>query len=327
MRRRRFLLLALTALVPPTVAANAAVADPPVVGFLSSASPGPFASLLQSFREGLAEQDFHEGSNVVIVYRFANGDYGRLPTLARELVELGVDVLLSSGGDRPTLAAMAATDRLPIVFAGSDAPVALGLVESLGRPGGNVTGASLFTSEVEVKKLELLHEVVPDAVRIAMLINPRNPTASTDAAAMAAAAAEMRLQLQPLAALDDDGIDAAFEQLAGDPPQALLVGHDPFFNNARQSIIAHVEALGIPAVYEHRAFVLDGGLMSYGNVIEDNYRIAGNYVGRILRGESPAHLPVRQPTTFELVVNLGSARALGISFPLSVLVRADTIVE
>lgn len=301
--------------------------DKPVIGFLSGASAEPFRHLADAFRDGLRQAGFVDGDNVSIVYRWADGDYTRLPVYASELVEAGVDVILASGGDRPALAAQAATSTIPIVFAGSDAPVALGLVASLARPGGNITGASLFTSEVEIKKLELLREVVPAASSIGMLVNPNNPTAQSDTEILTKAAESMGFRLFRQPATREDEIEAAFDAFSSQALSGLVIGHDPYFNNQRAQIVGLASALAIPAVYEHRAFVMEGGLMSYGNVIDDNYRIAGTYAGRILNGERPADLPVHQPSTFELVVNLKTAAELGLTFPSTVMVRADVVIE
>ena len=307
--------------------AGAAMAEPLRVGVLSGASAPSFAHLMAAFREGLEREGFVEGDALRIDYRWAEGDYGLLPALAAELAALAPAVILTSGGDRPTLAAKAAAPGVPIVCAGSDGPVRFGLVESLARPGGDLTGAAMFTSEVEIKKLELLRDALPEARRIAMLVNPENPAADEDARAVEAAAAEMGFALDLFEAGSADGLAAAFAELARDRHDGLLIGHDPWFNSERAAIVAHANALAVPAVYEHRAFVEAGGLMSYGSVIDDNYRKAGEYVGRILKGAKPADLPVWQPTRFELVLNLGAAEALGLVFPAAVLIRADDVVE
>jgi putative tryptophan/tyrosine transport system substrate-binding protein len=238
-----------------------------------------------------------------------------------------VAVIVASGGDRPTLAAKAATSTIPIVFTGSDAPVKFGLVESLSHPGGNVTGITMFTSELEIKKLDLLHELLPEARLIGMLVNPNNPAAETDVQDIQVAAEAMGKQLHVVRALSEKEIDLAFVDFRRQKPEGLLVGHDPFFNSQRHQIVARATSLAVPAIYEHREFVLAGGLMSYGNIIQDNYRLAGNYAGRILKGAEPADLPVQQATKFELVVNLKTAMALGLEFPSSILVRADDVIE
>ncbi len=326
MRRRAFSLL-LVGVASAPLAGRAQPVDMPVIGFLSGASPAPFAPYVAAFRAGLEAAGFVERRNVQVEYRWAEGDYARLPELAAELVAMEVDVLVSSGGDRPTQAAMAATSSIPIVFVGSDDPVRFGFVESLSRPGGNLTGGTLFTSELEQKKLDLLHELVPEAVTIGMLVNPANPTAADDARDIAAAAEAIGKQIRFGEANSAETIDAAFAGFTGDPVDGLIVGHDPFFNSQREQIVAAVARLGVPAIYEHREFVEAGGLMSYGNVISDNYRLAGDYAGRILDGAHPAELPVQQATRFELALNLLTADALGLEFPSAMLVRADHVVE
>jgi putative ABC transport system substrate-binding protein len=299
----------------------------PVIGFLSGASPAAFAHLVAAFHEGLAEAGYVEGENVAIEYRWAEGRYDRLPAFAADLVAREVTVMVASGGDRPTLAAKAATSTIPIVFTGSDNPVKFGLVASLSRPGGNVTGMQGFTSELEVKKLELLHELLPDARMIAMLVNPDNPSAEPDTKDVQAAASAIGKQIRVLEASSEQEIDLAFETLVQQRPDALLVGHDPFFNSSREQLVALAARHAVPAIYEFREFVLAGGLMSYGNIIADNYRQAGIYAGRILKGEKPADLPVQQATKFELMINLPLARTLGIEIPRSILLRADEVIE
>jgi putative tryptophan/tyrosine transport system substrate-binding protein len=299
----------------------------PIVGFLSLAAAESFADLVEFYRRGLDEAGFTEGQNVAIEYRWANGQYEALPSLATDLVKRDVDVIVASGGDRPTLAAKAATTTIPIVFVGSDDPVGLGLVESLSRPGGNLTGATLFTSELEVKKLELLTEVIPDAGVIAMLVNPNNPAAEADFLEVRASAAAKDRLIHVLEASNHNEIDEAFARLAELRPQGILIGHDPLFNSQRNQIVGHVAGLRTPAIYEHREFIRAGGLMSYGNDIRENYRLAGRYTGRILKGASPNDLPVQQASKFELLLNLKTAAALNLAFPPSILVRADEVVE
>jgi putative tryptophan/tyrosine transport system substrate-binding protein len=325
MRRRDILLTGAAAVWPLVVRAQQLAM--PVIGFLSGASRAAFAHLVAAFHEGLAEAGFVEGQNVAIEYRWAEGRYDRLPALAAELVDEQVAVMVASGGDRPTLAAKAATSTIPIVFTGSDNPVKFGLVESLSRPGGNVTGMHLFTSELEVKKLEVLQELLPDARLIAMLVNLDNPSAAPDIVDVEAAASTIGKQILVLEASSAEDIDLAFETLAEQPVDALLVGHDPFFNSRREQLVALAARQAVPAIYELREFVLAGGLISYGNVITDNYRQAGIYAGRILKGEKPADLPVQQATKFELVINLPLARTLGIEIPRSILLRADEVIE
>ena len=299
----------------------------PVIGFFSLAAPDAFAHLLAAYHEGLRGAGFVDGQNVTIEYRWARGRYDQLPALAAELVDRDVAIIVSSGGDRPSLAAKAATSTIPIVFTGSDDPVGFGLVESLSHPGGNMTGAAGFTSELEVKKLEILHEVLPETHRIGMLANPNNPAAEADVKEVEAAARTKAKQVRVVWASNEGEINSGFAAFARQQLEGLILGHDPFFNSRRDQIIAHVTRLAIPAIYEHREFILAGGLMSYGTDIRENYRLAGVYTGRILKGAKPSDLPVQQPTKFELIINLKAAKVLNLEFPPSMLIRADEVIE
>jgi putative ABC transport system substrate-binding protein len=311
----------------PPLTARAQQAAVPVIGFLSSRSPGESASVVAAFRESLNEAGFIEGRNIAIEFRWADGQYDRLPAMAADLVSLKVALIIAAGGDRPALAAKAATSTIPIVFTGSDFPVKVGLVASLSRPGGNVTGASLFTSELEAKKLALLREMVPKTSLIAMLVNPTNPSAETDIGDVQTAAAAVGQRIFLLRAGSERDIDAAFEMVVQQRADALLVAHDPYFLSRREQFIAQAAHHKVPAIYEFREFVLGGGLMSYGSRITDNYRLGGSYAGRILKGAKPTELPVQQPTKFELVINLKTAKALGLDVPPTLLARTDEVIE
>ena len=317
--RRAFLGVLTGGLLAAPLAAEAQQQARVVIGFLSSRSPGESATVVEAFRQGLSEEGYVEGRNVVVEFRWADGQYDRLPPMASELVRRQVALIVAAGGDRPALAAKAATSTIPIVFTGSDFPVKVGLVASLSRPGGNVTGASLFTSELEAKRLALLYELTPTARLIAVLVNPNNPSADT--------AITDGPQILLLKASGERDIQAAFESAARQQAGGLLVAHDPYFLSRREQFVALAARHTMPAIYESSEFVSAGGLMSYGSRITDNYRLAGNYAGRILKGAKPSALPIQQPTKFELVINLKTAKALGLTIPPSLLARTDQVIE
>jgi putative tryptophan/tyrosine transport system substrate-binding protein len=326
LRRREFITLLGGAAAWP-VAARAQQATMPVIGLLHSASPEAFAPFLAALREGLSEAGFIDGQNVRIDLRWAEGQYDRLPAMAKELVDQQVALIVAGGGDRPALATKAATTTIPIVFTGSDDPVGFGLVASLNKPGGNVTGVSLFTSELEVKRFALLRELAPAIPRIAMLVNPNNPTAEPNIRDVQAAAHAVGQQIDFLRAGSERDIDSAFRTMVRQRTDALLVAHDPFLFARREQLVALAAYNGIPAIYEFREFVLAGGLMSYGSKLTDNYRLAGGYAGKILKGAKPADLPVQQPTKFILSINLKTAKALSHDIPATLLARADEVIE
>lgn len=331
MQRRRLVQMAMGAAAvsawPFGRNARAQQAAPLRVGFLHSASQTYFAQFSGAVRKGLAEAGFAEGQNLKIDYRWAEGHYERLPALAAELVERRVAAILAMGGTDPARAAKAATSTIPIVFVSAADPVQTGLVASLSRPGGNVTGVSLIASALDAKKLGLLHELVPGAKIVAGLTNPKYPDAKTQADEMRDTAKALGLASVVLNATRDEEIDAAFAEAKQRGAGAMLVASDPFFNSRVGHFVAAAARNAVPVIYPQREYVRAGGLMSYGPDYSDGYRNAGVYVGRILKGASPAELPVVQPTKFELVVNMTTARALGLAVPPTLLATADEVIE
>jgi putative ABC transport system substrate-binding protein len=298
----------------------------PVVGFLQSGSRGGSAHMVAAFQTGLREAGYIEGQNVGVIYRFADGQYDRLPALAAELLQSQVAVLAATGGDPAVLAARAATTTIPIVFTTGADPVALGYVASLHRPGGNVTGVVLFTSSLGAKRIGLLRQLLPNIDAVGVLVNPTYPVAAAQLKDVEAAAASLNVRLIVTNASADRDFEPAFaliQQRAG----ALFVAADPFFNSRRDQIVALAARYAVPAIYEWREYAVAGGLMSYGTSLTDAYRHAGSYVGRILKGEKPAELPVMQTTKFELVINLKTAKALGLDVPLGLTAGADEVIE
>jgi putative tryptophan/tyrosine transport system substrate-binding protein len=317
MRRRDFpILTAGVAGGRPTLS-RAQQKPMPVIGYLGFASPGPFAPLVAALRQGLSETGYVEGQNVGIEYRWAEGHYDRLPALAADLAGRKVDVMAASGPPS-ALAAKSATSTIPIVFSSGD-PIGEGLVTSLARPGANLTGVSLFTAELMPKRLELLSELVPQAGVIALLVNPNNPNTEPMIRDVQQAARAKGVQLPILKAGAEDEIDAAFASLVQLHVGGLVVGTDPFFNSRREQLVALAARYTVPAIYEWREYAAAGGLISYGSSLAAAYRQVGIYAGRILKGATPADLPVMQPTLFELVVNLKTASMLGLTVPPSIL--------
>jgi putative ABC transport system substrate-binding protein len=327
MRRREFVALLGSAAAAWPLAAGAQQPAMPVVGFLGLLSPGTAAHLLEAFRRGLAEAGYVESQNVVIEYRFADGSIDRLTVLADDLVRRQVSVIAAVGSPA-ALAAKVATATIPIAFGVAEEPVRLGLVASLARPGGNATGINFFIAEVVAKRLGLLRELLPATARIAALVNPANATlASATLRDAGAAAGALGLQMQFYNASTSREIDAAYATLVGDRPDALFVAPDGFFVTRRVQLIALAARHALPATYPVREYVEAGGLMSYGTSVADTYRQVGVYAGRILKGTKPADLPVVQATKFDLVINLQTARLLGLTVPPTLLARADEVIE
>jgi putative tryptophan/tyrosine transport system substrate-binding protein len=299
----------------------------PVIGFMSGRSPADSAKELEAFHKGLANIGYVEGRNITIEFRWANGHYDRLPGLARELVARQVSVIAAVGGGASGLAAKSVTSSTPIVFASGGDAVQIGLVASLNRPGGNVTGVNIIFGALGPKRLGLLHELVPAARAVAMLVNPDYPSASIEVRDVEAAGRTLGLRIHVSNARTESEIAPAFGSITEQKVAGLLVADDPFLQSQRARLVELAERLALPTIYFSRDFVDANGLMSYGPSLPDVYRLVGEYTGRILKGERPADLPVVQPTKFELVINLKTAKGLGIAVPPTLLARTDEVIE
>jgi putative ABC transport system substrate-binding protein len=325
MRRRDFLEVFVGLAVWPSLAK--AGRSRPVIGYLSSRSPNDSAQIVAAFRKGLAEAGYAEGRDATVEYRWAEGDYERLPVLAADLVRLRPAVLIAAGGEPSALAAKAATGSIPIVCSLGGDPVKVGLAKSLNRPGGNVTGISLLATELESKRLGLLHELAPRAKVIGILVDRNFQESETQTLEATQAARQIGRPIEIVYAKNDVELDIAFERLTASGVDALLVCAAPFFDTRRERIVAFETKQRIPAIYQFRDYAAGGGLMSYGIRPSDSYLQVGAYAGRILNGASPSELPIVRPTTFEFVINLKSAGTMGIEIPTSLLTRADEVIE
>jgi putative ABC transport system substrate-binding protein len=326
MRRRQFITFLGGAAAAWPIAARAQQRTRPVIGYLGPATPDTWASRLRAFQDGLADAGYIEGRNVAIEYRWAGGQYDRLPSLAADLVRLQVSVIVADATP-PALAAKAATTTIPIVFYSGGDPVAIGLVASLNRPGGNLTGVVGLNVGLEPKRIELLHEAIPAAGLIAGLVNPTNPNSDTELKGMQAAAEALGLKFHALYASSERDFDAVFTTIAQTGAGALAIASENLFNERSEQLASLALRHGVPAIYDYRDFAVAGGFMSYGGSYVTSYRLVGSYTGRILNGEKPANLPVPQQTRVELTINLKTAKALGITVPQLLLGRADEIIE
>jgi ABC-type uncharacterized transport system substrate-binding protein len=326
MRRREFISLIGGAAAWP-IAARAQRTSMPVVGLLGNTTSDEYAYLIVPFRKGLSEAGYVEDQNFAIEYRWANDRSDQLPALAADLASRHVDVIMTSGGTAPAVAAKAATSTIPIVFAFGSDPVKAGLVASINRPGGNITGVSFITTALAAKRLELLRELLPKANVIGALVNPNNLQASAISKDLQDGSRTLGLKVHVLSVTSSRDFDSAFVTMVGQRVDAVLIAPDQLFNAGRRRLITLASRQALPAIYIQRQFVADGGLLSYGPSLTDSYRQAGIYVGRILKGTKPADLPVLLPTKYELIINLKTAMTLGLTVPPSLLARADAVIE
>jgi putative ABC transport system substrate-binding protein len=327
MRRRAFIKIIGGLAAGWPLVARAQLQEMPVLGFMSARSPEDSNYVLAAFHKGLEEGGFVDGRNVRIEYRWGRGDYSRMPAIATELVNLRVNVLTATGGDASARAAKAATSAIPILFVIGGDPIKAGLVKSFNRPGGNATGFVIFSSDFESKRLDLMREIVPDVSLFGVLVNPNFPPAMGQLRDIEAAAPKIGRRIFVARATTDTELDDAFAALLSERVGALAVASDPFFDTRRARIIAFAAKHRLPAIYQFRSYALDGGLISYGPSITDAYRQVGIYSGRVLKGAKPADLPVLQPTKFDFVINLKTAKALGLTVPPMLLALADEVIE
>jgi len=327
MRRREFVTLLGGAVASWPFGARAQQAAIPTIAFFTSLSPDYSERYSPAFRQGLSETGYREHQNFVIEYRSANGQYDRLPSLVADLIDHKVSLILAGGGSDPAKVAKAATTTIPIVFVSAADPMKAGIVTSLNRPGSNITGVSMLGSALEAKRLGLLHEIIPGAAPIGVLVNPKYPDVDLQLRELQEAAALLKRQINIVRASSETEIDAAFATAAQQGAGALLVAQDPFFTTRREQLATLAVRHKLPGIYALREFPAAGGLMSYGASIAEAYRLAGVYAGRILKGEKPADLPVQQSTKFELVINLKTAEALGLNISLQLQQRADEVIE
>jgi len=327
MKRRDFVQLLGGVAAAWPVAGRAQPAAMPIIGYLSARSPEDTVQVLEAFHKGLGEGGFVNGQSVEIEYRWAHGDYNRLSSLAAELMQKRVTVLVATGGDASARAAKAATATIPVVFNTGSDPVKAGLVQSLNRPGSNVTGVVVLSDAMEQKRFGILQEVVPGVTSFGAIVNPNYPPAADQMRDLELAAPKLGRQLLVAKASNDDELNAAFELLSRARIGALLVASDPYFDTRRSRIIAFAAQNRLPAIYQFREYAVEGGLISYGPSITDAYRQVGLYAARILKGEKPADLPVLQPTKFDFVINFKTAKTLGISVPPTLAARADEVIE